>query len=177
MPAFAARALRKAVCTSRNLFSKMFMWFSTAILLDETVAAFARSSIAARLRGSTSRRRLWFVALTSASAPLAHRSRECRRAQHYPGSVSSAVGCLADQFHSRSANPDMTHTSHSLGIRHIPRHEQCPQFISRALSERTLKSWTKSCAATTSKPVKCIKSIYFAHQLRDAIRHVKYATD
>jgi hypothetical protein len=24
---------------------------------------------------------------------------------------------------------------------------------------------------------KCIKSIYFAHQLRDAIRHVKYATD
>jgi len=50
VPAFAARALSKAVCTSRNLLSKLFMWFSTAILPDETVAAFVCTSTARGMR-------------------------------------------------------------------------------------------------------------------------------
>lgn len=103
-----------------------------------------------------------------------------------PQPTSSRLGIKCCRLSCRSisqslSHRDMIHASHSLGqalgIHHIPGHEQCPQFISRALSERTLKSSAKSCAATTSKPVKCVKSIYFVHQLRDAVRHVKYATD
>ena len=50
---------------------------------------------------------------------------------------------------------------------------------SPASSKSTLQSWAQrwTDTATTSKPVNCIKSIYFAHQLRESIRHVKYATD